>query len=79
MKGGEEAAVRALNRFEVARLAVSLGGTETLVEHPMTMTHADVPPDELAHLGVSGGLIRMSVGLEHLSDLKRDLEHALGD
>jgi methionine-gamma-lyase len=79
MKGGQKAAVRALNRFEVARLAVSLGGTETLVEHPMTMTHADVPPAELVHLGVSGGLIRMSVGLEHLSDLKRDLEHALGD
>ena len=79
MKGGQEAAVRTLNRFEVARLAVSLGGTETLVEHPMTMTHADVPPAELARLGVSGGLIRMSVGLEHLSDLKRDLEYALGD
>lgn len=79
MKGGQEAAVRALNRFEVARLAVSLGGTETLVEHPMTMTHADVPPEDLVHLGVTGGLIRMSVGLEHLSDLKRDLEYALGD
>lgn len=79
MKGGEEAAVRALNRFEIARLAVSLGGTETLVEHPKTMTHADVPPEDLARLGVNGGLIRMSVGLEHLTDLKRDLEDALGE
>ncbi len=79
MRGGEAAAVRALNRFEVARLAVSLGGTETLVEHPMSMTHADVPPDELKKLGVTGGLIRMSVGLEHLTDLKRDLEEALSD
>jgi methionine-gamma-lyase len=78
VKGGEAAAVRALNRFEVARLAVSLGGTETLVEHPMSMTHADVPPEELERLGVTAGLIRMSVGLEHLTDLKRDMEHALG-
>lgn len=79
MKGGQAAAVRALDRFEVARLAVSLGGTETLVEHPMTMTHSDVPPDELERLGVTAGLIRMSVGLEHLTDLKRDLEYALSD
>lgn len=79
MRGGEAAAVRAVNRFEVARLAVSLGGTETLVEHPMTMTHADVPPDELKKLGVTAGLIRMSVGLEHLTDLKRDLEYALSE
>lgn len=79
MKGGKAAAVRTLDRFEVARLAVSLGGTETLVEHPMTMTHSDVPPDELERLGVTAGLIRMSVGLEHLTDLKRDLEYALSD
>ncbi len=57
---------------------MSLGGTETLVEHPMTMTHSDVPPEELAAHGVSPGLIRMSVGLEHMSDLQRDIEHALG-
>ena len=77
VEGGEEAAFAVLNRFEVARLAVSLGGTETLVEHPMRMTHADVSPEELATHGVSAGLIRMSVGLEHVSDLRRDLKHAL--
>ncbi|MCA9664552.1 MAG: PLP-dependent transferase [Myxococcales bacterium] len=77
IKGGQAAAYRVLDSFEVARLAVSLGGTETLVEHPMTMTHADVPPAELEARGVGPGLIRMSVGLEHLSDLKRDLVHAL--
>lgn len=76
--GGEEAAFEVLNGFEVARLAVSLGGTETLVEHPMSMTHADVPADELLSHGVTPGLIRISVGLEHLSDLRRDLVHALG-
>jgi methionine-gamma-lyase len=76
--GGQDAAFEVLNRFEVARLAVSLGGTETLVEHPMTMTHADVPPDELVSHGVTAGLIRVSVGLEHLSDLRRDVIQALG-
>jgi methionine-gamma-lyase len=77
LKGGQAAAMRVLNRFEVARLAVSLGGTESLVEHPMTMTHADVPQDQLHHFGVSEGLIRMSVGLEHVSDLVFDLRQAL--
>ncbi len=75
--GGEEAAFRALDRFEVIRLAVSLGGTESLVEHPRSMTHADVPPEMLQRFGVGPGLIRLSVGIEHLSDLKRDLRHAL--
>ena len=78
VKGGREAAYRVLDRFEVFRLAVSLGGTESLVEHPQTMTHADVPPAQLATYGVTDGLIRMSVGLEHLSDLRRDLLWALG-
>jgi methionine-gamma-lyase len=77
VEGGEAAAQRVLNAFEVARLAVSLGGTETLVEHPMTMTHADVPPDALERMGVSAGLVRISVGLEHVDDLKTDLLHAL--
>ena len=75
--GGEQAAFGVLDRFEVFRLAVSLGGTESLVEHPMAMTHADVPPADLEALGVTAGLIRASVGLEHLSDLKRDLLYAL--
>ena len=75
--GGEEEAFRVLDRFEVFRLAVSLGGTESLVEHPATMTHADVPPADNERVGVTPGLIRLSVGLEHLSDLERDLRHAL--
>src|SRR5690606_4936015 len=75
--GGIAGAQRVLNAFEVARLAVSLGGTESLVEHPMTMTHSDVPPEQLASIGVSPGLIRMSVGLEHIADLKRDVLGAL--
>ncbi|MCB9671904.1 MAG: PLP-dependent transferase [Alphaproteobacteria bacterium] len=77
VEGGEAAAQVVLDAFEICRLAVSLGGTETLVEHPMSMTHADVPPADLEAHGVTPGLIRMSVGLEHLSDLKRDLRQAL--
>ncbi len=75
--GGEEEAFAVLNRFVVFRLAVSLGGTESLVEHPMTMTHSDVPPEELKNYGVNESTIRMSVGIEHLSDLRRDLLYAL--
>lgn len=75
--GGEKKAFKLLDSFKVFRLAVSLGGTESLVEHPMTMTHADVPPADLETFGVSSGMIRMSVGIEHLSDLKRDLRQAL--
>jgi methionine-gamma-lyase len=77
VEGGEAAAYEILDRFEVYRLAVSLGGTESLVEHPMTMTHADVPPAQLESYGVTPGLIRMSIGLEHISDLRRDLNSAL--
>jgi methionine-gamma-lyase len=75
--GGEAEAFRALNRCEVIRLAVSLGGTESLIEHPMSMTHSDIPPEQLQLYGVMPGTIRMSVGLEHYSDLKRDLLHSL--
>ena len=75
--GGEEKAFKLLDSFKVFGLAVSLGGTESLVEHPMTMTHADVDPKDLEKYGVSAGVIRMSVGIEHSSDLIRDLEQAL--
>lgn len=77
VEGGRDAAYKVLDAFEVYRLAVSLGGTESLVEHPQTMTHADVPPALLGSYGVTPGTIRMSIGLEHLSDLRRDLESAL--
>ncbi len=75
--GGEKEAFAVLDAFEVCRLAVSLGGTESLVEHPMSMTHSDVPPAQLEQWGVTPGTIRMSIGLEHLSDLERDLKRAL--
>ncbi|MGZ3722923.1 MAG: trans-sulfuration enzyme family protein, partial [Bdellovibrionales bacterium] len=77
VKGGEKGAFKALDKFRVCRLAVSLGGTESLVEHPMTMTHADVPRAELEAINVSPGMIRMSVGIEHESDLIHDIKQAL--
>jgi O-succinylhomoserine (thiol)-lyase len=63
--------------LEVFTLAESLGGVESLVCHPATMTHAAVPPDERARLGIGDGLLRLSVGIEDPSDLQRDLEQGL--
>jgi methionine-gamma-lyase len=75
--GDEKAAFAVLDRFEVFKLAVSLGGTESLVEHPMRMTHADIPPEQLQFHGVNESMIRMSVGLEHVDDLIADIRQAL--
>lgn len=75
--GGEAEAFRLLNRLRLVHLAVSLGGTESLAEHPATMTHADIPPDEQERMGIRPGMIRLSVGVEHPEDLIADLEQAL--
>jgi methionine-gamma-lyase len=77
VRGGKPAAFRFLDAVRLAKLAVSLGGTETLVEHPATMTHADIPPDVQVRFGVTPGLVRMSVGLEAAEDLTADLAQAL--
>jgi cystathionine gamma-lyase/cystathionine beta-lyase/cystathionine gamma-lyase/homocysteine desulfhydrase len=75
--GTRDAATTLLNAFEVFTLAESLGGVESLVSHPATMTHAAIPADELAALGVGPGLVRLSVGIEDVGDLLGDLERAL--
>ncbi len=75
--GGEAEAFRFLNGLEIIKLAVSLGGTESLAEHPYTMTHADVSPEDKQSVGLSDKLIRMSIGLEHPDDLIADLDQAL--
>ena len=75
--GGEDEAFRLLNRLELVKLAVSLGGTESLAEHPATMTHSDIPPDEQTRMGITPGLVRLSVGIEWPQDLIADLEQAL--
>jgi cysteine-S-conjugate beta-lyase len=69
--------VKALERCELFTLAESLGGVESLIEHPAIMTHASIPKEQREHLGIKDGLIRLSVGIEHTEDLKRDLEQAL--
>ena len=65
VKGGEPEAFALLNRLEVIKLAVSLGGTETLASHPASMTHSDIPPEEQMRLGITPALIRLSVGIEN--------------
>jgi len=59
------------------KLAVSLGGTESLMEHPATMTHSDVPADRATRMGVTPGMVRISVGIEHPEDVIADLRQAL--
>ncbi len=77
IKGGLEKAKRFLSRCELFTLAESLGGVESLIEHPAIMTHASIPPEVRKVLGIEDGLIRLSVGIEHIDDLQADLNHAL--
>jgi cystathionine gamma-lyase len=77
VKGGEPEARRFLERCELFTLAESLGGVESLIEHPGIMTHASVPPDVRRQIGITDNLIRLSVGIEDGDDLIRDLEGAL--
>lgn len=76
--GGLAAGQRLVESVELATLAVSLGGVETLIEHPASMTHAMLPRDARLDAGVTDGLIRLSVGLEDPVDLCADLDRALG-
>ena len=75
--GTYEEARRVLNRFRLMALAESLGGVETLISHPASMTHASVPPERRAAIGLTDSLIRISVGIEDASDLIEDLRQAL--
>jgi methionine-gamma-lyase len=77
MKGGMEAGRRLMDRVKLAMLAVSLGGVETLIEHPASMTHAGVPRAEREAAGITDGLVRYSVGIEDVADLIEDLRRAL--
>jgi len=77
VKGGEKEAFAFLDRLEVFKLAVSLGGTESLASHPASMTHSDIPADEQLRLGITPALIRLSVGIENPDDLVADLDKAL--
>lgn len=75
--GGEEAAFKFLNTLKLIQLAVSLGGTESLAEHPATMTHSDIEPEEQRRMGITENMVRLSIGVENKDDLIADLEQAL--
>jgi methionine-gamma-lyase len=75
--GGEKEAFMFLNNLKLIKLAVSLGSTESLAEHPATMTHMDIDEAEKLDLHITGQLIRLSVGVEHYDDLIADIEQAL--
>lgn len=77
LDGGRDSAFRFINALALFKSAVSLGGTESLVCHPASTTHSGVPAELRAQVGVSEGLVRMSIGLEHEDDLIADLENAL--
>lgn len=77
LKGTLDQAARALSACKVFSLAESLGGVESLIEHPAIMTHASVPSEERKKLGIDDALIRLSVGIEALEDLREDIDRAL--
>jgi cystathionine gamma-lyase len=77
LKGGLDAARKMLESVKVFALAESLGGIESLIEHPAIMTHASIPPEVRRELGIDDGLVRLSVGIEDLADLVDDLDQAL--
>ena len=77
LKGGEAEAFRMLNALQLFKLAVSLGGTESLVSHPSSTTHSDYSPEAKARCGIGDNLVRLSVGIENVDDLYADLEQAL--
>jgi cystathionine gamma-lyase len=77
LKGGLESATKFLERTELFSLAESLGGVESLIEHPAIMTHASIPPEIREEIGISDGLVRLSVGIESIDDLMLDIENSL--
>ncbi len=77
LKGGYQAGRDMLNRVRLATLAVSLGNVDTLIQHPASMTHFSVPPEERLRTGITEGLVRLSVGIENVEDILGDLEQAL--
>ena len=77
LKGGLAEAKRFLESTQIFALAESLGGVESLIEHPAIMTHASIPPEQRKALGIDDAMIRLSVGVENVEDLLKDLSNAL--
>lgn len=76
IKGGEKEAFRFLNNLEMIKLAVSLGSTESLAEHPATMTHSDIEPEMQKKMGITEKMVRLSIGVEHVDDIIAAIENA---
>ena len=79
LKGGESEAFKFLNALKMIKLAVSLGGTECLAEHPKTMTHAGIDESHLQEMGITDSLVRLSIGVENYKDITWDIEQALNE
>jgi len=79
VKGSEASALKLLNSLQLIKLSASLGGTKSLMEHPFSMTHSDVPDDVKNNLGMTESMVRISVGIENVNDLIVDLEQALSN
>ncbi|HSG82281.1 MAG TPA: cystathionine gamma-synthase family protein [Gemmatimonadota bacterium] len=79
LRGGEAEVFRFLNALKLIHIAVSLGGTESLAEHPATMTHSDIPASDQPRMGITPALVRLSIGVEHYEDLIADIEQALAE
>jgi cystathionine gamma-lyase len=77
LKGGLSSATSFLERTNIFSLAESLGGVESLIEHPAIMTHASIPAEIREEIGISDGLVRLSVGIESIEDLLEDIDNAL--
>ena len=77
LKGDLSQTVKMLEHCKLFALAESLGGVESLIEHPAIMTHASIPKEHREKIGILDSLIRLSVGIENIDDLKKDLEQAL--
>jgi methionine-gamma-lyase len=77
LKGGYDAGEIMMNSVKLCQLAVSLGGVESLIQHPASMTHFSMGPDARKEAGITEGLVRLSVGIENHKDIIKDLERAL--
>jgi methionine-gamma-lyase len=77
IKGGEKEAFQFLNKLNLIKLAVSLGSTESLAQHPQTMTHCGIEPKARERMGVTADLVRVSIGVEDADDIIWDIEQAL--
>jgi methionine-gamma-lyase len=77
LKGGLESGKKMMNNVHLALLAVSLGGVETLIQHPASMTHSKISKEKKEKAGITDGLVRLAIGIEDIEDILKDIEHAL--